>query len=101
MKQKLLQTLFAFALLFTTIHSNAANISVTGSITVNTNWTNNNIYILYGDIIVKSGATLSIQEGTIIKGDKSTLSRLVVAIGGKLVAQGTSSQPIVFTSNQP
>lgn len=79
----------------------AANINVTSDITANTSWTNNNVYILFGDIIIKSGVTLTIQEGTIIRGDKTTLSRLVVAIGGKLIAQGTPEQPIVFTSNQP
>jgi hypothetical protein len=100
MNNKLLHKLLTLLVLFTGINTYAANISVTASITTNTSWTNNNTYILYGDIIVKSGATLTIQEGTIVKGDKTTLSRLVVAIGGKLVAQGTPEQPIVFTSNQ-
>lgn len=79
----------------------AGNVTVSTDITANTTWTNDNNYILYGDIIVKSGATLTIQPGTIIRGDKTTLSRIVVAIGGKIVAQGTPDQPIVFTSNQP
>ncbi len=86
--------------LLTGVNAYAANISVTAAITTNTNWTNNNTYILYGDIIVKNNATLTIQEGTLIKGDKTTLSRLVVATGAKLIAQGTPEQPIVFTSNQ-
>jgi hypothetical protein len=81
--------------------ANAATITVTSNITSSTTWTNNNTYILYGDIIIKNGATLTIEPGTLIKGDKSTLSRLVVSTTGKLVAQGTPEQPIVFTSNQP
>ncbi|MES2619491.1 MAG: hypothetical protein V4615_01460, partial [Bacteroidota bacterium] len=100
MTKKILQKLFAIAIVLMAFQTQAANISVTAPITTNTNWTNNNTYILYGDIIVKSGATLTIQEGTIVKGDKTTLSRMVVASGGKLVAQGTPEQPIVFTSNQ-
>ncbi|MFN8323267.1 MAG: PKD domain-containing protein [Chitinophagales bacterium] len=101
MNKTLIQKLLmAIAMVFT-LTVNGANINVTGDITVNTSWTNNNNYIIYGDIIVKSGVTLTIQEGTIIRGDKTTLSRLVVAIGGKLIAQGTPEQPIVFTSNQP
>lgn len=87
--------------LLTGVNAYAANVSVTAPITTNTSWTNNNTYILYGDIIVKNGATLTIQEGTLIKGDKTTLSRLVIATGAKLIAQGTPEQPIVFTSNQP
>jgi len=101
MNKKFLQKLAAFASLLIGLNTYAANINVTTDITANTSWTNNNTYIIFGDIIVKSGVTLTIQEGTLIKGDKSTLSRLVVAIGGKLIAQGTPEQPIVFTSNQP
>lgn len=101
MTKNFLQKLFAFLLLITVVNTYAANINITTDITANTTWTNNNTYILYGDIIVKNGVTLTIQEGTLIKGDKGTLSRLVVAIGGKLIAQGTPEQPIVFTSNQP
>jgi len=101
MKTNLLRQFFVVALLAATIVAHAANVNVIANITTNTAWTNNNTYILYGDIIVKSGATLTIEKGTLIKGDKSTTSRIVVAIGGKIVAQGTAEQPIVFTSNQP
>lgn len=100
MNKKFLQTIIALAAMFTSVNIFAANVSVTTDITTNTSWTNNNTYILYGDIIVKSGATLTIQAGTLIKGDKLTLSRIVVATGGKINAQGTPEQPIVFTSNQ-
>ncbi len=100
MNKKFLQKLIAFAILFISVNTFASNISVTTDITTNTTWVNTNNYILYTDIIVKSGVTLTIEPGTIIRGDKATLSRLVVAIGGKLIAQGTPEQPIVFTSNQ-
>jgi hypothetical protein len=57
---------------------------------------------LQGQIYVKNGATLTIQPGTVIQGDKATAgSGLFVCQGSKLVANGTVSQPIVFTSNQP
>lgn len=101
MKKNVLQGLMLAALtVFATI-ANAANVNVTQPITTSTTWTNANTYTLYGDIIVKNGAVLTIEPGTVIKGDKVTLSRLVVATGSKLVAQGTPTQPIVFTSNQP
>ncbi len=79
-----------------------ANVTVTTSITNNTTWTSNNTYLLSGQIYVKNGATLTIQPGTHILGDKSVAgSGLFVTQGSKLVAEGTVSQPIVFTSNQP
>ncbi|MCS6934182.1 MAG: PKD domain-containing protein [Chitinophagales bacterium] len=99
--QKKLRSILTVLTVLLYVGASAAIINVTTDITTNTTWTNNNIYILYGDIIVKNGATLTIQPGTIIRGDKSTLSRLVVATSGYIIAQGTPEQPIIFTSNQP
>ena len=93
------QILTLFALLLS-LGAAAQTVNVTQDITTNTTWTNNNIYILFGDIFVKNGATLTIQPGTIIRGDRTTLSRLVVTTSGTIDAQGTPDQPIVFTSNQ-
>ncbi|GAB3830675.1 T9SS type A sorting domain-containing protein [Hymenobacter jeollabukensis] len=78
-------------------------ITITGTITTNTTWTSNNIYLLSGYVYVANGATLTIQPGTIIKADKTPTPGgvLVVLQGGKLIADGTAAQPIVFTSNQP
>lgn len=79
-----------------------SNVNVTASITTNTTWTSNNVYLLQGQIYVKNGATLTIQPGTVVMGDKATSgSGLFVTQGAKLVAAGTAAQPIVFTSNQP
>jgi PKD repeat protein len=76
-------------------------VNVTTSITNNTTWTSNNIYLLQGQIYVKNGATLTIQPGTVIMGDKATPgSGLFVTQGSQLIAQGTVNAPIVFTSNQ-
>ena len=85
---------------YTTTPPSADVVQVSGSITVNTNWTNNNKYILNGFVYVEDGATLNIQEGTIIKGDKPSKGTLIVKRGARINAVGTSSQPIVFTSNQ-
>ncbi len=75
---------------------------VTTDITSNTTWTSGNIYHLKGVIYVKNGATLTIQAGTVIMGDKNTPnSSLIITKGAKINAAGTSSSPIVFTSNQP
>lgn len=74
---------------------------VKGSITTNTTWTKNNIYELEGKVIVDNGATLTIEAGTIIKGQEGSgtnSSALIVARNSKIVAIGTASEPIIFTS---
>ena len=66
------------------------------------------MYLLRGFVNVKSGAVLTIQPGTIIKGgtvdeDPSGTKRggtLIVEQGARLEAVGTAQQPIVFTSNR-
>ncbi|MGI6222126.1 MAG: hypothetical protein ACOYJG_00785 [Prevotella sp.] len=57
-------------------------------------------YTLKGWVYIGDGAQLTIEPGTIIKGDKTTKASLIVERGGKLIAQGTASNPIVFTSAQ-
>lgn len=56
-------------------------------------------YVLKGWVYVASGAELTIEPGTVIRGDKTTKAALIVERGGKLIAQGEASNPIVFTSN--
>ena len=59
-------------------------------------------YTLSGFIHVANGATLTIQPGTIIKGDFSVLgSSLLILKGAKIQAVGTADAPIVFTSSRP
>ncbi len=57
-------------------------------------------WILKGGVFVKSGSTLTIEEGTMISSDtdESTTEFLSVLQGGKINAVGTASKPIVFTS---
>ena len=55
-------------------------------------------YLMKGWIYVADGADLTIEPGTIIKGDKQTKAALIVERGGKIHAQGTENAPIVFTS---
>jgi len=67
------------------------------------------VYTLVGWVYVEDGATLTIEPGTIIKGtdynwngEKSaTGSSLIIKRGAKIMAEGTRTQPIVFTSNAP
>ncbi|MEM7161693.1 MAG: hypothetical protein AAF487_04555, partial [Bacteroidota bacterium] len=77
------------------------NVIVSGSITTDTEWTSDNIYELANKVVVEDGVTLTIQAGTIIKGREGTgslSSALIVARGGKIMANGTADSPIIFTS---
>ncbi|MGA0556876.1 IPT/TIG domain-containing protein [Larkinella sp. VNQ87] len=88
---------------------NRAVVEKTGNITANETWTAGNIYLLRGFVYVKSGATITIEPGTIIKGagaaqDPSGQQKggtLIIEAGARINAAGTASAPIVFTSNQP
>lgn len=77
-----------------------AQIIKSGNITANETWTSNNIYLLNGWVYVKAGVTLTIQPGTIIKGDFVTKGALIIERDAKLIANGTADQPIVFTSQK-
>lgn len=59
-----------------------------------------NTYNLRGFVYVTAGATLTIEPGVIIKGEKSSKSTLIVERGGKIMAKGSKERPIVFTSAQ-
>src|SRR5690606_31920602 len=76
-------------------------IVVEADITENVTWTKENIYILDGYVGVKEGATLTIEPGTIVKGEDgrgTNASALIVDRGSKLIANGTADEPIIFTS---
>jgi len=76
-------------------------VNKTGALTANETWTADNIYLLNGKVYVPDGITLTIEPGTIIKGaegQESLASALVVQRGGKLMAEGTAANPIIFTS---
>lgn len=73
----------------------------TGIITANETWTAENVYILDGHVVIGEGATLTIEPGTIVKaenGQGANASSLVIDQGGKLMAEGTATKPIIFTS---
>ncbi len=63
-------------------------------------WTAENIYLLDGFVFVNDGQTLNIEAGTVIKGkpgQEENASALIVARGGKIMANGTAQNPIIFT----
>ena len=55
-------------------------------------------YTLRGWVYIANGSELTIEPGTVIRGDKKTKAALIVERGGKLWARGTANAPIVFTS---
>lgn len=57
-------------------------------------------YTLTGSFTVKAGATLTIEPGTVIKA-KSGRTDVFLAVerGAKLIAKGTATNPITFTSD--
>ncbi len=56
-------------------------------------------YLLRGAVFVESGATLTIEAGVQIFGEGASQGTLIVAQGGKIIAQGTASAPIVMSSD--
>lgn len=74
----------------------------------NMTWTKDKTYILSDRLFIKNGQTLTIEPGTRIYGstnDMGTSTKaddkvgsLIACRGGRLVADGTAAEPIVFTS---
>lgn len=85
----------------------ATTVTKSGVITANETWTANNVYLLQGIVYVDSLVTLTIEPGTVIRGQfntalgEGTNASLLVQRGAKLIAEGTVCNPIVFTSDRP
>ncbi len=81
----------------------AANVMVSGNITVSETWTADNTYILTEVIYVTNGATLTIEPGTVIRGETESSpgandpGALVITRGSKIQAFGNADEPIIFT----
>ncbi len=77
-------------------YDDASVVSVSGSITGATTWTAaGGPYNVTATATIPSGATLTIQPGTVVY--LNTGVNLVVANGGRLLAEGTEGAPIHFT----
>lgn len=65
-------------------------------------WTKDKTYIVDGLTFVDSCATLTIEAGTVVKFTSNQTvgnpSALIVARGGKIFADGTADEPIIFTA---
>ncbi len=78
-------------------------INVSADITASTTWTANNEYVLTDRIYVTGGSTLTIEPGTVVRGEGEDTpgaqnpGTLIIARGSKINARGTKDNPIVFT----
>jgi hypothetical protein len=80
-------------------YNEATNI-IAGNIDKDTRLTKRNTYQLVGVVYVTNNATLTIEPGTVIRGDDKTCGTLVITNGAKIMAEGLETDPVVFTSNK-
>lgn len=74
----------------------SADTNVSGYISADTTWTSaNSPYVVTGNIVVKSGVTLTIEPGVTVKTD----SGKSIQVDGTIIAKGTSASKITFTKN--
>lgn len=73
---------------------------LSGNISENITLTKRNTYLLLGDVYVTDSSILTIEAGTVILGDFKSKGSLIISNGSKIIAEGTSTDPIVFTSNK-
>lgn len=95
------QTIQSFATangVWSNLSANAYGGEITGNLTL----TCDKIWTIDQKIYVAPGATLTIQPGTLIKGtvagSAAAATALIIERGGKIMAPGTESCPIVFTA---
>lgn len=80
-------------------YNEATNI-IAGTIDKDTRLIKRNTYQLVGVVYVTNNATLTIEPGTVIRGDDKSCGTLVITSGAKIIAEGLETDPIVFTSNK-
>ena len=72
-----------------------------GELTANKTLEANQTYALSGEYIVDEGVTLTIEEGVKIVAmtEDESIDYILIRQGGKIVAEGTATNPIVMTSD--
>ena len=69
-------------------------------ITENQTWSNDQIHIILGKVVIMDGVTLTVDAGTIIKageGQDNDATALIVARSAKINMNGTADNPIIMT----
>lgn len=78
-----------------------ATTTLTGNINTTTTLTSDKVWTLKGYVYVTDGAKLIIQPGTTIVSDVAEKGALCIERGSQIIAEGTPTKPIVFTSGRP
>lgn len=73
---------------------------LTGNISEDTRLSKRDTYLLHGNVFVTNNATLTIEPGTVILGDYASKASLTISKGSTLIAEGSETDPIIFTSNK-
>ncbi len=74
---------------------------ISANISTDQTWSADSVYYLTTRVAVESGATLTIEPGTVIKGEDgyaANATALIIARGATIMAKGTATKPIIFTS---
>jgi hypothetical protein len=74
--------------------------TLSGNINTTTTLTSDKVWTLKGYVYVTDGAKLIIQPGTTIISDIAEKGALCIERGAQIIAEGTATKPIVFTSGK-
>jgi hypothetical protein len=80
---------------------NAATVLVGNYLTGSNHWSSSNTYVMTNFTYVLSNAVLVIEPGTVVKGRDGSYPNygtLIINRGGKIIADGTRANPIIFTA---
>ena len=92
---KIIKIIWVVFLWFFISHQTFANTEVSWTISENTTWTlANSPYIVTNSLSLSANYTLTIEPGVVVK----VANQKQITINGKLIANGTDSQKIIFTS---
>jgi hypothetical protein len=69
-----------------------------GTLTEDLTLTTGNVYVINGDVTIPDGITVTVDPGAIIKNSAWYSQGFQVQSGGILDVNGTSTQPVIFTS---
>jgi len=73
---------------------------LSGNIAKDTKLYKKEIYLLLGDVFVTDSTTLTIEPGTLILADYKSKASLIIGRNATMIAEGTQTDPIIFSSNR-
>ena len=94
------QFIIIAAVMGTAFAAQAANVVISNNVTSSETWFATNTYELANQVFVESGASLTIEAGTLIASGSALVEGggLAVSRGGKLFVNGTKDNPVIMTS---